>query len=128
MAERSIKTPRTASRATNSSWVTRGFCRSLAAPKVAFQVGGAPTDKVEMIFFYGSAPKTLLTAANQKTDEIIKNLGEQSKVKVANMSAQEQAKALGEVAAGTLNKQQKTAVGNAWSDLLASNLGRAIRC
>ncbi len=81
-----------------------------------------------MIFFYGSAPKTLLTAANQKTDEIIKNLGEQSKVKVANMSAQEQAKALGEVAAGTLNKQQKTAVGNAWRDLLASNLGRAIRC
>ncbi len=94
----------------------------LAAPKLAFQVGGAPTDRVEMIFFYGSATKTLITAANQKTDEVIKNLGEQLKVKVANMSAQEQAKALGEVASGTLSEQQKTAVGNAWRDLLASNL------
>jgi hypothetical protein len=85
-------------------------------------VGGAPNDKVEIIFFYGSAPKTLLTGANQKTDKIIKNLGEQLKVKVANMSAQAQAKALREVAAGTLNEEQKTAIGNAGRDLLASNL------
>ncbi len=94
----------------------------LAAPTLAFKVAGAPTDKVEMIFFYGNATKTLITAANQKTDEVIKNLGEQLKVKVASLTAQEQAKAFEEVSAGTLNEQQKTAVGNAWRDLLASNL------
>lgn len=59
----------------------------LAAPTLAFKVAGAPTDKVEMIFFYGNATKTLITAANQKTDEVIKNLGEQLKVKVANLTA-----------------------------------------
>jgi len=94
----------------------------VVAPKLSYRMEGAPTDNVELIFFYGKATKTLLTAANDKNGEVVKNLGEQLKVKVANLTAQEQAKAFEEVAASSLTEQQKVAVGHAWRDLLASNL------
>lgn len=94
----------------------------LAAPKLGFKIDGAPADNVAMIFFYGNATKTLITAANEKSQEVVKNLGEQLKVKVVNLSAQEQAKAFEEVAASSLTEPQKVAVAKGWRDLLASNL------